>query len=248
MGSPTPCGWGGCQWLGFNQDYPPFNDIRVRKAVRYAIDVDAIIAGAYNNVAKRANAMIAPEILGYWKDAPQYEVDLGKAKQLLKEAGYPNGFTTEIGVPVNIPWGIVGAQIIQQQLKKIGIDAKIKVLETSAMYPYWGKESHPGMQYTSYTAILDPGYWVEWFTTDQIGKWNFWKWSNERYDELYKKGEVTMDSQKRAKIYIEMQKLMDKDVTAVWISNGASVSVSNKRIEPAYLAQFPQYRYWKIKE
>jgi len=76
------------QWIGINVEKAPLNDLKVRQAIRYGIDVDAIITGAYNNTVPRADNLLAPGLLGYWKDTPVYKHDPDKAKALLAEAGY----------------------------------------------------------------------------------------------------------------------------------------------------------------
>ena len=232
-------------FIGFNHKYPPFDNINVRKALRYAIDVDMIIDGAYNGVPERANAMIAPGILGYWEDAPQYNVNLEKARNLLDEAGYPDGFEVEM-VTTSNPLYMNICQIAKENLRKIGVEVNIKIIETSAWYEYVGKESHPIMFFETFSLTLDPGYWVEWFTTDQVGKWNFLKWSNSRYDELADEAAIMMDLEKREEMYIEMQKIMDEEAAIIWLTNGAKAYVSNERVKPVFLGHYNQYRYWEI--
>lgn len=229
-------------WLGFNQEHPPFNDRRVREAVRYAIDVDSILAGAYNNIPPRNNAMLPPGILGHWADAPERQPDLDRARQLLAEAGYPDGFRTQLHT-TNVPDQLKAVAIVQQQLKQIGIDTDIRVYETSL--PNLGEKSHPGLHYMSFSAVLDPAYWFEWFTCDQVGKWNFWKWCNPEFDALGEQAARTMDPEERAAMYVRMQQLIDEDVAAIWITNGASVQAVQPHVQPAFLAQYAQYPYFK---
>lgn len=232
-------------WFGMNTQEPPFDDIKVRKAVRYAIDLDEIIEGAYNNVPERNDCMLPEEIIGYWEGCPEHEQDLEKAKQLMEEAGYPNGFETPIfiysgGKPE------MAAQIIQQQLLEIGINAKIKPVENA--YESVGKKSVAGAHYFTFSLTLDPGYWFEWFTCDQVGKWNYWKWCNEEFTELANEASKEMDREKRAEMYVEMQQLIDEEVPAVSITNGANAHISDEVVEPVYLAQYSQYQYWEKTE
>lgn len=228
-------------WLGFNVTKEPFDDLRVRKAVRYAVNVDEILAGAYQGIASRNDCMLPPAILGYWEDCPRYEPDLEKAKELLEEAGYPDGFETQI-ITAQPQYQINAAQIVQQQLKRVGIDASIKVVEDGYATL---RKGPPGMHYYSFSLTLDPGYWFEWFTCPQVGKWNFWQWCNEEFDELKDRGDTTLDRAKREQIYIQMQKIIDEEVPAISVTNGASVHVSRKYIKPVYLGQYSQYQYFK---
>jgi len=219
---------GGYKWIGFNVQMSPMDDIRVRKAIRYAVDVDEILQALYGGVVDnpsklRANSILSPNVVsGFWEDAPVYKPDLQKAKKLLAEAGYPHGFT--VTMPACRYYGMepeVGA-VVQRQLKKVGINVKIPVLEIAA---FWD-EHNPGSK-GKYPIFVQewgmppfPEQILCWFTSDQIGKWNLMKWSNPEYDELLEKAAREPDPEKRAKYYVQMQKLMDEDVVAIWIDYG----------------------------
>lgn len=230
-------------WVGFNQRHEPFDDRTVREAVRYAIDVDEILAGAYNGVPNRANTMLAPSILGHWEDAPAYEPDLERARELLAEAGYPDGFSTTITTD-SVAYHQQAAAIVQQQLRRIGIEAEINIVQD--MYVTVSEENTPGMHYASFSAIIDPGYWFEWFTCDQMGQWNYWGWCNEEYDRLKDEAARTVDPEERADLYVQMQQIIDEEVPAIWVTNGASLYVHREgELEPVFLAMYTQYHYWE---
>lgn len=229
-------------WLGFNMRKEPFNDIQVRKAVRYAVNVGEIMQGAFNGVPDRACAMIPEQLNGHWAEAPCYEPDLEKAKGYLKKAGYPNGFKTQL-ITDPEPGHKEAAALVKEQLARIGIKVKIKVVEDN--YPVIGKKSQSGLHIEDFFMNLDPGYWFQWFTCDQIRNWNYWKWCNEEYDQLLDKATSSMKKEKRATYYIEMQKLMDEDVTAVWFTNGATPYITEKGVRAEFLAHYPWYRYFE---
>ncbi len=229
-------------WLGFNVSAPPFDDVRVREAVRYAVDVDEILTGAYNDVPNRANTILAPDILGHWADAPAYQPDLERARALLAEAGYPDGLQTVI-VTDDGPVHQQSAAIAQQQLRRVGIEAEIRIVQN--VYETVGQGDSEGMHYASFSAVLDPGYWFEWFSCEQIGRWNYWKWCNEEYDELKDAGARTADPEERAAHYVRMQQLIDEDIPAIWVTNGASIYVHRAgELDPAFVAMYAQYMYW----
>ncbi|MDZ7799311.1 MAG: ABC transporter substrate-binding protein [Trueperaceae bacterium] len=230
-------------WLGFNQRHEPFDDVRVREAVRYAVDVDEILQGAYNGVPNRADTMLAPSILGHWEDAPRYEPDLERARELLAEAGYPDGFSTTISTD-NVTVHQQSATIVQQQLRRVGIEAEIDIVQD--MYVTVSENNTPGLHYASFSAIIDPGYWFEWFKCDQMGQWNYWGWCNEEYDEIHAQASRTADPQERAELYVQLQQIIDEDVSAIWVTNGASVYVYRPdQIDPVFLAMYAQYQYWE---
>ena len=230
-------------WLGFNQRHAPFDDVRVREAIRLAVDKEEILTGAYNSVPNRADTILAPQILGHWEDAPSREPDLEAAQALLEEAGFPDGFETTLTTD-DVPQHQQAAAIVQQQLARVGIDASIDIVQDQ--YVAVSEENTPGMHYASFSAILDPGYWFEWFTCDQIGQWNYWGWCNEEFDALLEEANRTTSPEERAELFIEMQQILDEEVPAVWITNGASVYVYREgELEPVFLAMYAQYEYWE---
>ncbi len=229
-------------WLSFNTQVAPFDDVRVREAVRYAVDVDEILTGAYNDVPNRSNTMLASDILGYWEDAPAYQPDLERARALLAEAGYPDGFSTTL-ITDDVPVHQQSAAIVQQQLRRVGIEADIRIVQS--MFETIGQGGAEGLHYASFSAVLDPGYWFEWFSCDQIGAWNYWQWCNEEFDALKEQAARTAEPEERAERYVRMQQLIDEDVAAVWVTNGASIYVHRAgELDPSFVAMYAQYRYW----
>lgn len=231
-------------WLGFNVQAEPFNNLKVRKAIRYAVNTDEIVEGAYNGVPKVNNCMLPEQIVGSWDECPDYKQNIEKAKELLKEAGYPNGFETNIVVG-GPDYHSLSAQIIQQQLRQVGI--KIHIKEVENVYETLKKQP-PVMHYWSFSLNLNPGYWFEWFTCGQVGKWNGPAWCNEEYDKLLDEAATTLDQDLRKQNFVKMQKIMHEEVPVVFVTNGANVHVTKPDIKPSYLAQYAQYEYYEKKE
>lgn len=214
-------------WLGFTVNKPPFDNLKLRQACRYAVDVDKILKAAFYGTAARANNILPPGMLGYWKDAPVYNVDLKKAKHLLKEGGKPSGFKASLMVWTDEQAKIT-AEVVKADLSKIGVDVDIQVNEVGAFNEATNK-GEPNMCVQFFTTTIDPGYAMSWFETGN--KWNPSQWSNKTYDELLKKGMAESDLEKRAQIYIEAQKEVDKDCWAVWLTHGIKVRVAQKNID-----------------
>lgn len=118
-------------FIGFQVKQKPFDDVRVRQAIAYATDRDAIIKGVYNQVGVSATSTMGRQVVGFSPNIQGYPYDLNKAKQLLSEAGYPNGFTATIYTNDNKERMNV-AEVLQSQLKGIGINLNINVLEYGA--------------------------------------------------------------------------------------------------------------------
>ncbi len=232
-------------WIGFNHQLPPFDDIRVREAMRYAIDVDEIIEGAFRGATERANTLLPPGILGHWADAPAYQKDTERARELLAEAGYEDGFTTKIA-SYPITTELTTTQIAQYHLTQIGVRPDIELVEGGQGYQTLRQIDRPGMHVASYTLNPDPGYWTEWYTNNQIGSWNYMHWENDVFQEIHDRANLEPDRDQRAELYVEMQEIMDEDVVFIPISYDIGVHASRDYIHPTYLYHYSLYQYFEI--
>ena len=222
----------GYAWVGMNVTKKPFDDVRVRRAIRQAIDVDEILIGAFEGAPQRAKSMFPPELPGYWKEAPLYKSDIKKAKELLAEAGFPGGLTaTMIVSPANR--GDLVVPILIEQLKQIGIT----VTPTSVTRPAQIAGLQAGtydMYYIEYRGFArDPFEATRWFGCEEVGPkgWNMSKWCNKEFDDLRKKALGTMDEREQVSLYVRMQKIMDEDVPAVWVHNGLTAIAYKANID-----------------
>ncbi|HLB46430.1 MAG TPA: ABC transporter substrate-binding protein [Anaerolineales bacterium] len=116
-------------YLGMNVNVKPFDDVRVRQAMNYAVDVEAIIEFVLNGLARPIDNPLLPEAVGY-TETPVYHYDPDKAVSLLTEAGYPDGFEMELDVAPALK---EIAEAVAGQLSAVGIVANINVLETAAL-------------------------------------------------------------------------------------------------------------------
>jgi peptide/nickel transport system substrate-binding protein len=119
--------------MGFNKNHKPFADKRVRQAINYAINADLIIKRLVKDKAYRATSWLPLSSPAYDKDMQPYPYDPEKAKQLLTEAGYPDGFEFEITATSNESWGIPILEAAIPMLAKVGIKARIKPVEGSVL-------------------------------------------------------------------------------------------------------------------
>ena len=118
-------------YLAMNTTVKPFNDVRVRQALNYAISKQAYIKVAQNGYAEPAYSAIAPNVWGYAKQ-PLYHQDIAKAKQLLAAAGYPNGFTVTL-VSNNASDRVKWDQVVQQELSQVGIKVNVQPLDGASL-------------------------------------------------------------------------------------------------------------------
>ncbi|ANL31864.1 dipeptide/oligopeptide ABC transporter substrate-binding protein (plasmid) [Rhizobium phaseoli] len=236
-------------WFGPNIEKAPFDDIRVRQALRYAVDIDAILQGAYSGLYPRANSLLAPSLLGHWKDAPVYARDLEKAKALLTEAGHADGFKTKLTIEANARYEAI-AQIIQANLAEVGIDVEIEALESAAYWALGNNDASKDLELSliKYNGKFDPGFQTQWFTSAQVGQWNWQRWKNADFDALHEKGGVTVDPAERAKIYIEAQKLLDESAAFIWITHNLNAFASRNWLKPGVLPNGNNWLYTAFSE
>ena len=120
----------GYEFIEFNTAKAPFDNVKVRQAIAYAVDKDAMLLGVNDNIGTKIDSVVLNDALGYTDKIATYEYNLEKAKALLAEAGYPDGFTCDIHTPSALYAKY--AQVLQESLRQIGVTANIKQEELSA--------------------------------------------------------------------------------------------------------------------
>jgi peptide/nickel transport system substrate-binding protein len=231
-------------WFGPNMAKKPFDDIRVRQAIRLAVDVDAILQGAYSGLYPRANALLAESLLGYWKDAPVYQRDVDAAKKLLADAGLADGFKTKLTIQSTARFQAIAA-VIQANLADVGIEVEIEALETAAFWALGKGDTSKDLELSlvKFSGKFDPGFQTQWFTTAQIGLYNWQRFSSKDYDELDALGAKTVDPAKRAEIYIKAQKLMDESAAFIWITHNLNAFATRGWLKPGILPNGNNWLY-----
>jgi peptide/nickel transport system substrate-binding protein len=192
--------------LEFNSSKPPFDNAKLRLALAYAIDRQEIIDSVMLGNAKITAPV--PEGMGAysadWKALAGYQVDLEKAKALLKEAGYPEGLKFELKTSTAYPPYVPTCQVIQSNLKKIGVEVEIVPLEWGAYinditnFDTWTACFH---SFPSYTADPD-AYLYRWFHSQ--GAWNI-GFSDPVTDELLDLGRRLTHVPSRQMVYRRAQ-------------------------------------------
>lgn len=206
------------QALFLNNAVEPLNDIRVRQAICYALDKDSVnefVAGGNGTLI--GSAML-PTLKDYYTDLNDVYgtgADIETAKQLLTEAGYPDGFDLVITVPSNYEFHMETAEVVVEQLKAAGINATINSVEWST----WLDECYNGRNYQAticgITCDMTPGYLLNRFQTDS--KKNFINFNNAQYDEVYKQAQETLDLEKKAQLYKQLQQILSEEAGTAFI-------------------------------
>ncbi len=205
------------QIMAMNNDDEIFKDLRVRQAINYAVDVDEVINAVADGRGVKLGSNMSPAMGQYFQDGLQdtYNLNIEKAQQLLKEAGYENGLELTITVPSNYQFHVDTAQVIAQQLSAVNINATIEQVEWSIWLDDVYTNRNYQMTIIGLTGKLDPHPILNRYASDYPR--NFFNYANDAYDQLMKDALVATDQDNRAAIYREAQTILAQDVPCVYI-------------------------------
>ena len=208
------------QLLAFNNSAFPLNDLRVRQAINYAIDVQGIIDTAFFGVGVPSGSPIIPGLSVFYENTLSYSYNPELALNLLSQAGFnnTNRLTLEITVPSNFTMHVDTAQVIVSQLEKIGINASIKLVDWST----WLEDVYFGRRYQSTIISLDsPSVSARSFLTryrSNDGN-NFMNFNNPDFDRVYDAVLTEQDSSRRIRLYKDAQRIIAENAAGVFIQD-----------------------------
>jgi peptide/nickel transport system substrate-binding protein len=189
------------------QGVKPFDDPKVRKAMRLAIDPKAILKIAHRGLgAPGEHHHVAPIHPEYAK-LPVWKRDVKEAKKLLAEAGHPNGIEVEIAYKKDPDWEAKAVEAMAQMWKDAGITVKLNLMPSAA---YWDNWTKVPFGFTSW-AHRPLGVMVLGLAYRTGVPWNESDYSNPKFDELLTKAEGIVDVDKRREVMVELEKIMQED-------------------------------------
>jgi peptide/nickel transport system substrate-binding protein len=243
-------------WVAFNQSKEPFNNTLVRQAMNYAVNKQAIVDNLLKGTGILAVNPLPPVVWSYTDDVTRYDYDPEKAKQLLAEAGYPDGFSCSFWIPESgsgmqqpVPMGTA----IQADLKAVGIDCEIQTFE-------WG---------TYLDKVIVPPEDAEYdlFEMSWIGdngdpdnhlfillsgeQWppagyNMGFYKNDEVDALLREARTTLDQAKRTELYEEAQKLISGDPPWIMIDHETQIVAMDSKIKNFKLHPTGPFRFEEV--
>lgn len=218
------------RYLMMNNQKEPFNDVRVRQAINYAIDKDAYCLVVKDGIAVPGTSIIGPSVQYYKKNDP-YPYDVEKAKELLAEAGYPDGFSTTL-LCASTTANVRQAEFLQQQLAQVGIDLEIRALESAVVNEIVQDTDVPGAE-----AEVDM-YIIGWSPSTGDADWgirpllaqeseppmsyNICYYENDEFDELLYAALNTADDAVRAEAYAKAQDIIWEDSPLVCLATDSN--------------------------
>lgn len=222
-------------FVGFNVEKKPLDNVKVREALAYAINKPAIVEAFFAGLGEPATNIMPPSLWGYNSDIKDREFNLDKAKQLLAEAGYPNGFKIKFwAMPVPRPYmpdGVKIAEAIQQDLKKIGVEAEIVTMEW-ATYLEKTKAGEQEIFMLGWTGDNgDPdNFLATLLDKNNIGGNNRARYAGEEAHQLLMKAQSATSQEEREKIYKQVQEIFFKDVPVVPIAHSTPALAAKKNV------------------
>lgn len=219
-------------YMGFNTQKKPFDDVRVRQAISYAIDTTQVVNTVWKGIGKPAVGPIAPNLKYSNTTLKAHEYNVEKAKELLKEAGYPNGFKTTISTN-DRKERVDMATIMQSELKEIGIDAEIKVLEWAAYVNALGTGQHDMfiLGWVCQTPDPDMAVYSPFLSTNKGAGGNYAYFSDSKLDSLITQGRSMADSDARKEVYYQIQQEIIDQAPWVFLNNGEQVVGTSKSVK-----------------
>ncbi|MDR3020432.1 MAG: ABC transporter substrate-binding protein [Treponema sp.] len=239
----------GVQLLALNNAHTPLDDIRIRRAINYSVDVQGIIDTAFFGQGSPSGSPIIPGLSAYYNDTLSYPHNPDLARSLLNEAGFndTNRLSLEITVPSNFTMHIDTAQVIVSQLEKTGINASIKLVDWST----WLSDVYFGRQYEATVITLDSqivsprGFLTRYHSAN--GE-NFLNFNNVDFDRVFDAALTETDNAKRIELYKDAQRIITENAAGVYIQdilyfitlrgNAASNAFSGALDYPLYVIDF----------
>ncbi len=238
-------------YLVFNTKATPTKDVRVRRAISYAVDKKAIIADILKGTGAPTTGPV-PSVIKYAYKEERSLYDPAKAKQLLREAGYPHGFTTKFWVPESgsgmqspKPMG----EAVQAMLQQVGVRLQIQVFEWGAYIAHYAKglPDDVGMAECSWFTIDAqniPHLTVTCATVSPKG-YNAGYYCNPAVDDLLKRFWATLDKPKQADLMAKLQDIVAQDIPNVYIDTQLDTAGLSKKFTGFSLHPSQLLRFWK---
>lgn len=208
--------------LAMNNKKPPFDNLKVRQAISYALDRKAIIDGASFGFGTPIGSHFAPHNPAYVDLTGTYPHDLAKARELLKEAGFENGFKTTLKLPPPA-YARDGGQIIASELRNIGIDVEIIPVEWADWLKQVFTEKNYDMSIVSHTEPNDIDIYAR--------KDYYFNYDNPAFDKVIEELNLTSDEARRKELYGEAQKILADDAVVGFLFELPKIGVWDAKVE-----------------
>lgn len=218
------------QALFLNNAQEPFDNVKVRQAVACLVNPQEIMEMVADGYGTEIGSNMFPAFGKYYLESTKelYEPDVERAKALLSEAGYPDGFEMTITVPSNYQFHVDTAQVIVEELKQADITAKINLVEWGT----WISDIYRGREYQSTIVGLD----ADLAPKDLLDRYqsaarnNFVNFSDEEYDRVFAEAVASIDDEEKVEKYQRLQQILAEQAASVYIQDPAKLVAINPKL------------------
>jgi peptide/nickel transport system substrate-binding protein len=240
-------------YLALNLRDPTLRDVRVRRALAYAIDTKPMIEYLWRNQARPAYSVLPPQHWAYDADVEKYRYDPGEARQLLDAAGYPekNGIRFRLTMKTSTEESTrLLAAVLQQQLREVGIALEIRTFEFATFFSDITKGAYQLHSLRWVGGNLDPDIFEYIFATKSFApkRANRTFYSNPRIDELIEESHATLDQQQRKQLFDQIQQIVAQDLPYINLWYYDNVIVHTKRVRGIGLNASGNYDFLRTAE
>lgn len=220
------------QALYLNNAVEPFDNEQVRQAMYYAVNVDEIIEFVCSGAGVATGTSMYPNQQQYFMPelAENYQQDVEKAKELLAQAGYPDGFSMTMTVPSNYPQHMDTAQVLIEQLKAVGINAELVPVE----WQTWVDDVYRGRNYESTVC----GIAADDMTAREMlvrymsdNRKNFIAFSDAEYDDVMTRAMASTDDAEQTGLYKRAEEILNEKAASLWIQDACELAVMNPALD-----------------
>ena len=233
------------EYIGMNTQEGPLEDKRVRQAIAHMVDKEEIMEGIYFGVGREMKGAIQQELLGYNENLEDLDYDPERAKELLNEAGYENGFDLTV-MTNDSPERVDLAVLMQEKLKEIGINLEIEQLEWGAYLEAVSNGEHDLFILGWPNPVGDPdqSFWPLVHSSMQGASGNRSFYENEEVDSLLEQGRQELDEGKREEIYQRVDEILIEDQPFVSIRQAQSANAARTEVQGLEINNFnkPDFR------
>lgn len=220
--------------LGLNVTRGPLADLRVRQAISLAVDRQELVDVVYSGQAAVAGPI--PPTLHEWKPLPPGELPfyggadrLARARQLLQEAGHPNGFALKVMPIPTVPEAVQLAQVLQQQLRHVGIRVEIEQVDFATFLDRWRRSDFDAFVSLN-GGSTDPDLHL-YRHLHSTGSTNVFKFADQTTDRLLEQGRTTSDVARRVEIYTQLQRRLAEQVPLLWLTHPTVYGAWRDRVQ-----------------
>ncbi|CAM4259182.1 glutathione ABC transporter substrate-binding protein [Lacicoccus alkaliphilus] len=238
-------------FIGFNTQKAPLDDVRVRQAISHAVDRHEIIEGIFNGIGEVPNGPLIEGMAGDTGDIEGFEYDLEEAGRLMGEAGHEDGFELSI-ITNDAPERVDTAIYLQEALAELNIIATVEQIEWGTYLEEASSGEHDVflLGWPNFTGDPDQALWPLFHSSMHGAQGNRTFYDNPELDALLEAGREEKDEEARAEIYEEAQAVLVEDAPAIYFNEGVSMNAYRSEVEGLYIDDFikPDFRNVTIGE